>query len=376
MACTAQLTEPGAEFELSVDGGKGWKSLGKIDFPGAPYDRRISLETRDLPAGCREVLMRYAFDAGGSGLINVFAEVGYEPAGGFMPYDLTYSWSEWRGGKWVERRHVELVNGTAHRYAINVGGERLPRMNWVRISPAGKDPAGYSDREDVGAKFARPAYRLVYGENLSVGCAYEVSRPASAAFPDKGGRLTGVPADRLLTDGFIGESSVWKLADINLTGKKNEKRLGELVVWEPGEPVTVTVDLGKVRAVGAARVSAIQPNAAVLYPAVMAVETSADGKTFAAAGQAAWDDCLHPPADQMQWSGFDSPVYEALPAGGMISYRFPILFAKPVEARYVRFKLAQPTDPKAAVGLYEVDVWDKIEKQPWDERLVLPAAGK
>jgi hypothetical protein len=45
----------------------------------------------------------------------------------------------------------------------------------------------------------------------------------------------------------------------------------------------------------------------------------------------------------------------------------------------VRFKLTQPTDPKAGIGLYEVDVWDRIEKQPWDERLVLPGrpdAGK
>ncbi|HOX06367.1 MAG TPA: hypothetical protein PK280_08200 [Planctomycetota bacterium] len=376
MACTAQMAEPSAELELSVNGGKEWKSLGKVEFPGSPHDRRVSFETRDFPAGTREVLMRYAFDGGGSGLINVFAEVGYEPAGGFMPYDISYSWSEWRGGKWVERRHLEHVASAAHRYAINVGGERTPKMNWMKIAPAGKDKAGYADGEDVGDKFARPAYRLVYGENLSVGCAYEVSRPASQAFPDKGGRLTGVPADRLLTDGFIGESSVWKLDNINLTGKKNEKRVGELVVWEPGEPVTITVDLGKVRTVGAARVSAIQPNPAVLYPAVMAVETSADGKAFAAAGQAAWDDCLNPPADQMQWSGFDSPVYEGLPAGGMISYRFPILFTKPVEARYVRFKLAAPADPKAAVGLYEVDVWDKIEKQPWDERLQLPAAGK
>ncbi len=372
MACTAQLTEPSADLELSVDGGKGWKSLGKIEFPGAPYDRRPSFETRDLPAGCREVLMRYAFDGGGSGLINVFAEVGYEASGGFMPYDVTYSWSEWRDGKWVERRHLEHVTSAAHRYAINVGGERTPRMNWVKIAPAAEGKAGYSDGEDVGTKFARPPYRLVYGENLSVGCPYEVSRAASQAFPDKGGRLAGVPADRLLTDGFIGESSVWKLDNINLTGKKNEKRLGELVVWEPGEPVTVTVDLGRVRTVGAARVSAVQPNPSVLYPAVMAVETSADGKAFAAAGQASWDDCLHPPGDQMMWSGFDSPVYEQLPAGGMISYRFPVLFAKPVEARYVRFKLSPPTDPKAAIGLYEVDVWDKIEKQPWDERLVLP----
>ena len=65
-------------------------------------------------------------------------------------------------------------------------------------------------------------------------------------------------------------------------------------------------------------------------------------------------------------------MYDDLPAGGMISYRFPILFAKARKARYVRFRLAVPTDPKAAIGLYEVDVWDRIQKKSWDDRLVLP----
>ena len=302
----------------------------------------------------------------------MFAEVGYEPASGFMPYDVTYCWSEWRRGQWVERQHRARITKDYRKYAIHVGGNRPPRMNWIRLEPAGKEKPGYVDGEDVGTKFARPAYRLVYGKNVSVGAAYTVSRPAGPAFPDKGQKLPGVPKDRLLTDGFIGESSVWKLGKINLTGPKNEKRLGELVVWEPGEEVVVTVDLGRKQSIGAARVAAIQPNPKVLFPSTMTVETSLDGKNYLDAGKAAWDDCFFPAGDQLQWEGFDSPVYENLPAGGMISYRFPILFAKTVKARYVRFRLAVPTDPKAAIGLYEVDVWDKIEKKPWDDRLVLP----
>jgi hypothetical protein len=372
MACTAHLTEPSGAMELSVKGGEEWKKLATFEFEGAPYDRRAAVESRDFAPGTREVSVRYAMDSGGNGLVNAFAEVGYEPAGGFMPYDITYCWSEYRGGKWVVREHVERVKTANHRYAIHVGGERPPKMNWMRMAPAGGGATGYADGEDVGVKFARPAYSLVYGENVSLGCPYEVSRPAGSAFPDLGGRLTNMAPDRLLTDGFIGESSLWKLDNINLSGGKNDGRVGELVVWEPGAPVTVTVDLGKIRMIGGARVCAIQPNPSVLYPAKMTVETSVDGQKFDAAGEAAWDDCFFPPGNQMQWSGFDSPVYEALPAGGMISYRFPILFAARVNARYVRFVLAAPTDKKAGIGLYELDVWDRLEKKNWDERLVLP----
>jgi hypothetical protein len=372
MACTAMMTEPSGEMQLSVNDGTGWKQLDQIEFHGAPYDSRHSVETRDFRSGTRELSMQYAMDSGGNGFVNIFAEVGYEPAGSFMPYDVTYCWSEFRDGEWVERRHMERVSDTNHHYAVNVGGMRPPRMNWIRLEPAGTAARGYSDGEDVGTRFARESYRLAYGNNVSVGCPYQVSRAAGPAFPDAGRHLTNMPPDRLLTDGFIGESSVWKLDRINLKGPKNEARVGELVVWEPGGPVTITVDLGKRRKVGAARVCAIQPNEKVLYPSRMIVETSADGRLYTLAGEAKWDDCFFPPGDQMQWEGFDSPVYESLPAGGMISYRFPILFEKRVKARYVRFRLEPPSDPSAGMGLYEVDAWDRADKETWDERIALP----
>lgn len=372
MACTAHLAEPSADLEMALHDGREWRKLKTFPFVGSPYDRRCAVETRELPAGTREVLMRISMDGGG--LVNVFTEAGYEPAGGFMPYDITYCWSEWRAGQWTERRHLERVGEAYRKYSINVGGDRPPRMNWVRVEPAGQGAAGYADGNAASVAAPHAAYRLVYGENISLGCPYTLSRPPGAAFPDRGGRLKNMPPDRLLTDGFIGEGSVWKLANINLTGPRNDSRVGELVVWEPGEAVTVTVDLGRVRRVQGARIAALQPNARVLFPAVMSVETSVDGRQFTAGGVARWDDCFFPPGDLLLWEGADSPIYEALPAGGMLCYRFPIVFDRPAEARYVRFRLDPPTDPRAGIGLYEVDVWDRIEKLPWDERLALPPA--
>lgn len=355
---------------VSFDGGKTWLELGRQGYTGAPYDHRVAWETREAPAGTREALLRLCSTELGNGVVNVFAEVGYDPASGLMPYDLTYSWSEWRDGQWLERRHIERVKDADHRYAINVGGERPPKMNWLRLSPAGegKDGTpGYSDGRDVGDNAARPAYSLTYGRKLSEGCTYELSRPASAALPDTGGKL--------LTDGYVGLASFWGLSGIELAGKKNEKRVGELAVWEPGGELAVTIDLGKVEKVGGARVCAVQPNAKVLFPARMAVEVSADGRTFASAGEAAWEECFFPPADFPVWEGTDSPIYAELPAGGILDHKFPILFRKQAQARYVRFRLSSPTDPKAGIGLWELEVYDRIEKLPWDEHLLLPKAA-
>jgi len=370
MAATAHLTEPAAtlEMEVSFDGGKKWQKLGAYGFKGAPYDPRLSAQTRKIPPGSREVLLRYSFDEGGSGLVNVFAEVGCRPAGPRAAYDVTYSWSEFREGKWVERRHVERVRSADHRYTINAGGSRPPRMNWIRIAPAGKGKPGYSDGQDAGGKFTRPGYRLSYGKKISTGCRYTVNRKASKAFPDKGGRT--------LTDGYISLASYWGLGKINLTGEKNVKRVGELVVWEPGPEVVVTLDLGRTRKVGGARVRAVQPNKAVLYPEKMSVEVSADGKSFKTAGSVGWEECFHPPADAVHWEGTDSPIYDGLPAGGITDFRFPVLFARAVQARYVRFRLAPPAGAKAGIGLWELEVFDGIEKSPWSDRIRMPAKLK
>ena len=197
---------------------------------------------------------------------------------------------------------------------------------------------------------------------------YTVSRPPGKAFPDASGRV--------LTDGYVGLASFWGLANINLSGKKNKGRVGELVVWEPGKEVVVTLDLGDRRTVGAARVCAVQPNEKVLYPSRIVVETSADGASFTKAGETTWEACFFPPGDQMQWEGTDSPIYEHLPAGGIIDFKFPVLFKLLADARYVRFRLQPPAGGKAGIGLWELEVYESVIKAPWSERLRLPEPPK
>jgi len=365
MACTAQLVESSATFfcEASFDGGRTWKQVGVQKYDGKIHDKRLSYSTRDIPAGTREVLLRYRYSAGGCGLVDVFAEVGYRPAGPRMAYDVAYCWEEYRDGKWIERQHLQRVREAARGYAINVGGTRPPRMKWVRVSAAGKGKTGYSDGEDVGGGSARKSWRLELGEKLSAGCRYELSRKASKAFPDRGGKV--------LTDGYVGLASYWGLGNINLAGKKNKGRVGQLVVWEPGEELVATLDLGRAREVGGARICAVQPNAQVLYPATMTVELSLEGKSFRKAGEVGWEEVFFPTGEFVHWEGFDSPRYDSLPAGGRLDFRFPVVFA-PRKARYVRFRLAPPEGGKAGIGLWELEVFDRISRKAWSERLVLP----
>jgi hypothetical protein len=370
MSCTAHLKESSATLfcEASFDGGKTWKLVGKGEFAGALYDQRFRFETRQVPGGTKSALLRYRFDQGGSGLVDVFAEVGYRPSGPRMTYDLSYCWQEYRDGKWLERSHLERIKGADHRYAINVGGTRPPRMKSVRMSAAGRSKTGYSDGNDVGGKSGRARYLFTYGKKLSGGCKYNVSRQAARAFPDKAGKV--------LTNGYVGLASYWGLGGINLTGKKNARRVGELVVWESGEEVAVTLDLGKLHDVGGVRICGVQPNKAVLYPDKMIVELSKDGKIFRKAGQVGWDQVFFPGADFLHWEGFDSPLYDELPATGRIDFKFPVVF-KQQQARYVRFRLTPPEGGKAGIGLWELEVYGEIQKQLWSDRISLPVkAGK
>jgi hypothetical protein len=366
MACTAQLVEPAGALamDVSYDDGKTWRELGKFPFRGAPYDIRPSAATVSVPANVHKALLRYAVTGSGNGLVNVVAEAGFEPAKPGNPCDITYRWEEYRDGAWLKRTHTERISEGYQSYVINVGGSRPPRMNSLEVGPAGTGKPGYSDGVKDPPVTARPDVMLVYGRPISVGSKYTVSREAGAAFPDVGSGL--------LTDGYVGLAGYWALDNINLSGRKNEKRVGELVVWEPGEELVVTVDLGQSRKVGGARVCAVQPNARVLYPARMIVEVSPDGNNFASAGEVGWEECFFPSADFLPWEGVDSPLYDHLPAGGMTDFKFPVVFQAPAEARYVRFRLKPPADANAGMGLWEVEVYDGIKREPWSNRIVLP----
>jgi len=364
MAATIHHPEPGGEYSMfvSYEGSESRTRLLKMPFVGWPADHRLESVDREIPAGAREVHMRHAFDFPGSGIVSLVSEVDYQPAGGFMPYGIVYCWSEWRDGNWVERRHCERVPSATHRYTINVGGTRPPRMKSVAVAQDRELRTGYSDGEDVGPNPDRRPYRLKKGANVALGRPYECSRPPARAYPDSDGKL--------LTDEYIGIASVWGLTNIVLTGKEKGRQVGRLVAFEPGEEVAVTVDLGKNLSVEGARICAIQPNKRMLFPKTMTVELSQDGKTFRKAGTTSWEECFFPPIDRMLWEGTDSPRYGHLPAGGILDHQFHIVFDKPGDARFVRFRL-NPAKGKA-IGLWELEVFDRLKVEPGDERIRLP----
>jgi hypothetical protein len=370
MACTAILAEPSPDaildLEVSCDAGRTWQSIQQAAWSGAPYDRRLAADLKEIPDGTREAWLRYRAHRAGIGLINLVAEVGYAPALPRGAVDVAYAWEEYRAGAWVSRTHTERIASARRRYAITVGGSRPPRMRSITVGPAEPSlTAGYGDALEPTPERLPSDFVWRLGERIATGCPYTVNRPASNAFPD--------PDGKLLTDGYIGLASFWGLDKIVLAGEKNAARVGELAVWPAGDELIVTIDLGRERNVGGAVVCAVQPNAGVLYPATMRIECSRDGQTFAAAGSATWEDCFFPAADEFHWEGADSPLYAALPAGGILDFKFRIPCAEPQPARYVRFRMAPPAgQAQAGIGLWELDVFDRMEKLPRRERIVLP----
>lgn len=365
MAGTCNLVNHGLTLDLSVNNGESWSRVGDVVPTVAPGGQRFSCETNGLATGVRSVLMRYMSVAAGE-LAGVFAEVGYESTGTPMPVTATYCWSEHRDGKWIERSHTEWITNVYHKYVINVGGDRPPAMKALELGSADNIKPGYSDGDDVGGGAGRSDYELKYGALISTNCAYTISRPASVVFPDTNGRL--------LTDGLVGLASFWGLDNIDVAkdAKRNVRRVGELVVWEAGDPVTVVIDLGHVRPVGGVRICAVQPNEKVLYPGRMTAAVSQDAVTYTAIGEARWEDCFFPPVNEPPWEGADALIYEALPAGGRIDYEFVVVSEPVVTGRYVRVMLDSPTDKRAGMALWEIQVFDALERLTLDNHIALP----
>jgi hypothetical protein len=79
---------------VSFDAGKTWKTAGRAAGP-TPGDCKYVVFT-DVPAGAKEVLVRYAGTSrNATGLLNFRIDADYrEPFGGFRPVRVTYTWEE------------------------------------------------------------------------------------------------------------------------------------------------------------------------------------------------------------------------------------------------------------------------------------------
>jgi hypothetical protein len=90
----ARDARDGLDYQVSFDGGKTWKTVDRAAGP-TPGDCKYVVDS-DVPAGTRAALVRFAGTSrNATGLLNFRIDADYrEPAGGFRPVKVTYTWEE------------------------------------------------------------------------------------------------------------------------------------------------------------------------------------------------------------------------------------------------------------------------------------------
>jgi hypothetical protein len=370
VVATVRGREQYVSLQHSWDGSR-YDEFHRHRESGFPMDRRIERIFREgeVPAGARLAFLRGVFFSNSgagtynmAGIQDVSIRVHHRPRRIVSKaLEVTYEWIEHRETGDVTRSHAELVKGPPHRYAINVAGRRDPTMVRVTVNLRGSPPdgapsrRGYSDGIDVGPGFERAKVAYHWGSALSAGMPYAASRTSSASSgnPDTDGLE--------LTNGIV----IAPTAQVSMKGIQSATAF-----WEPGEAVTITVDLGSPQAIGGARATTHQPNERYCHPKTIEVSASADGREWRALGAIRHDDLWKPPGDYEPWEHDDAHLYEKLPAGGRLAYSFPLAFAGPVTARYVRFACT-PLGGRG-MGISELQVFDRVAVEPWPAEIRLP----
>jgi len=270
----------------------------------------------------------------------------YVSAGAIKPVQVTFNWSEWQQDRsLVERSHAQTITKFPFKYAINVAGADHPVMNSLRVNLQGAVPGlkdGYSDGTDVGGEKFVPK-KLTLGRNLAIGKIYTLSIPSGNNWGagDDGKKLTSGAGGPSYAGGTSYRSGALWLQDAN--------------------PV-ITLDLGAPTSCASfgmnfhgypwwdALKGQVQDKVEVL--------TSLDGKEYASQGLVNFN---------LRWKNL--PVNHLWPDEEVIAAHFFELIApKPVQARYVRFKIT----PERALTVSEVEVLDSIKYEPFDLRIALP----
>ena len=88
--------------------------------------------------------MKYLWNssAAGTSACSIYAvrmEVNHKPADAApRPLEVTFNWSErQKDYSLVERSHTQVVRKMPVRYTIDVGGDDLPVVNWLRVNLKG-----------------------------------------------------------------------------------------------------------------------------------------------------------------------------------------------------------------------------------------------
>jgi hypothetical protein len=351
-------------IEHSTDEGKTWTKAWELTDTGQPWDT-VHFETVKVPAGTKRVLVRYRLNSSSAGryegcsVYSIRANATYKPANAkFEPFVVHYNWGEWsdKDGKWIERGHRQLITQPRQRYTISVGGDDLPRTNWIMV--CAETPPGHAlewqkthpsssiaapmDGIDLKAKpFART--RHVWGKNLAEGKKYTFSVPSGKNWNG------GDPAMTKLTDQAI--APTYGGGTTYMDGP----------IWETGKNPEITLDLGQPQSIAATRIHATG------YPydfyngpfSEIEVLTSEDGQAFVSQKKF---------PTRMRFKDVDGDF--VMPECGRFeSWTFPVVFEKPVKARYVRFKIE---NPKMVFDTSELMVYDSVKIENWNEPLAMP----
>lgn len=342
------------DFLHSFDGGKTWTKSYSLTNTAVPWDVIHYENVEAVPSASRSVLVKYLLNssAAGSDACSLYAvrmEVEHKAADtSLKPIDLTFNWGERQADySLVEHSHTERITKLPHRYTINVGGVDHPVLNWSKISAegtAGEVSYGYANGKDPGGE--RFVGRWVtYGTNYARGKPYTVSVPSGTQWG------AGDPEGTRLTDGVAGPPYPGGTAP------------GCALLWNKGHSPEVTLDLERAQKCGAFRIQlgAGWPWWDALKGEMkdkVEVLTSLDGKDYASQGLVNLN---------LRWK--DLPVNHLWPDEEVIAaHLFELIAPKPVEARYVRFKIT----PERALTVSEVEVLDSIKYEPFDLRIALP----
>ena len=347
------------DFLHSFDGGKTWNksySLAKTDMP---WDVLHFETIADVPPGTKSVLFKYAwngYEAGASsvGLYACRMEVNCKPVEPVdvarKPLEVVFTWKERQEDySLVQRSHRQVVTSLPCTYTVNVGGADHPQMESLEVrgltqAPAASAPSSpYIDGQDAGGERFVPRW-ATYGKNLALGKSYEASMSGN-------NWGAGDPEGKRLTDGLVG--AYYTGAGV----------YPHSLIWAKGQP-EIVVDLGAAQKLAAVRIHlGGYPEQDALKGQVkdkVEVFTSSDGKEWAAQGEVnlklRWKDL---PANLMY------PDEETLCA-----YNFDKVLDKPVEARYVKYKLT--VGPGRFLAVTELQVLDGIKYEPFDLRLAPP----
>jgi hypothetical protein len=341
-------------MEYSTDEGKTWQAAWMLSDTKPPWDT-VHFETAKLPKGVRRALVRYTLNSPAAGsyegcsIYSVRMMAKYQPRDTtFEPLEVTYNWSELHGEQWVERSHTQRITKPRQRYLISVGGEDLPRTNWIRVNLKGAVPdatPGYSDGVDLkAAPLVRT--RRVWGRNLAAGRKYTFSVPSGTNWDGGDQEMTK------LTDGVVASTY----------GGGTTYRWGP--IWEPGKNPAITLDLGSVQTVAAVGIHVTgYPYDLYAGPfSTIEVLASEDGKSYQSQGSF---------QTRMRAIDLDGDFLNQ-ERGGFESLVFPFVFRQQVKARYLQYRVS---NPEMFFDTSEIMAYDSVRTEEWREPLAMPLDG-